>query len=197
MDATTVIQYMTYGIIALVPICIIIGIGMSGYGIKRWMYDFLKVDYKILERKHEGKIVETLIVKTKNIKNNTYIDKNKNIYKLGEIFKPTSLSHYATRYTFNNDNIFPEINADGMTVTLTGINPKEVLTKTKDNLYFMISNHWIKNMLEVFFVDKIKKEKQTGLEAILDFLKSPAGVLLILGCIIIFGGMMYGNLMHK
>jgi hypothetical protein len=127
----------------------------------------------------------------------SYTDKNGNRYILDERFKPVHVAYNNVRYTFKNDNIFPEVNDDGMYIKLTGIRSKEVLTKDKHGDYFIISNTWMKKVLDTHFVEKIKKEKEDAITALLKFLGTPTGIVIVIGVLIIVGGMMFLSSMGK
>jgi hypothetical protein len=188
---------------AIIPICILIGIFVSGYGIRKFLWDFFKTQYITIEKIHNGIVEEVFDIPLKDLKydpnteSRSYTDKMGNKYVLDEVFSPVHIKYNQVRYTFKNDNIFPEINEDGIYTKITGVRPKEVLSKDKSGEYFIISNTWIKKMLDTHFVEKIKKEKESGLEAILNFLKSPTGLIIVIAVLFIFGMMMYFSSVGK
>jgi len=196
MDADVVINYLVIGIFLIIPVGIVIGIAISGYNLKRWIYDFLHIDYKIIEKHHDGKLQKTFIVPDKEIKDNVWTDKDGKIYYLTPIASPHRINSYGIRYVFYNDNIFPVVNERINTGENSLVSNKsyEVLSKTKDGKYFIISNLWIKSMLNTHFVEKIKAEATNNWEKIFDFLKSPSGFALIVMGI---GGFVYMTMLNK
>ena len=78
--------------------------------------------------------------------------------------------------------------------TIKAVNRYEIMTKTKDGKQFIITNLFIKNLLDEHFVEKIKKEAKTGWEAILEFLKTPSGAII---CIALIGLIAFALMMNR
>jgi hypothetical protein len=214
MDADIIIQYLLIGLVGFTIIGFAIGYWIKktnikevtvNYiekpvgGLKVWWLNFWKIPYTKIEKIHNGIIQRIFIIKNQDIlydKNTdvkTWEDKEKNKYILKESFKPVFETPYATRYTFENDNIFPRINDNGKSTEIRGIVPKEVLTLTEDGDYFIISNTWLSKMFDTHFVEKIKKEAEDKWASLFEFLKSPSGALLIVFSLLVVGLMVYIN----
>ncbi len=165
----------------------ILGVLFSG-DLKRKWYNFNRTRYVEIEIMHDGIVRDVLLFAANSIKNNEFLYKGV-MRKLIEVSNPINTSAYSKRYTFNNDNIFPNVNIVGdAPATLTGINSFEILNKRtvksktgeeKDIFYVMTGEFW-KNLLDTHFVSKIKAEKKNQMEAILEFLQSPSGLILML-----------------
>jgi hypothetical protein len=180
-------------LIIIPPVSIVIIDFLTNGGVKRFIWNFFNTPYKKIEVIHDGIVRDIFYVLNDEIKDGVYTTKSGKKYPLKDIFNPIHERSNCIRYTFKNDNVLPYLTITDDVSTIKGINNYEIITKTKDKKVFIISNFWLKNLLEEHFVEKIKKEAKTGWEAILEWLKTPSGGLAILGLFILIGIALFVN----